>query len=72
MCMKSTMIRQSGSVNSVCIESIICLRIRDVNQELLAFCTRPCMCKKYKIDVKRRQSEALAFYTWLYACKNIR
>jgi hypothetical protein len=55
MRMKSTMIRQSGSVNSACIKHIRCAEIRDVIRELLAFCTQRCTCKKHKIDVKGRQ-----------------
>jgi hypothetical protein len=59
--MKSTMIRQSGYVNSMCQKSIRCMRIRDVNWEPLAFYTWRCACKKYKIDVKERQSGAPYF-----------
>jgi hypothetical protein len=38
--------------------------LRDVNQEHLTFCMLRYTCKKYKIDVKGRQSGAPCF---LYA-----
>jgi hypothetical protein len=56
--MKSMMICQSRSADSTGTKGIM---LRDVNQEPLAFCTQRCVCKKHKIDVKRRQSGAPCF-----------
>jgi hypothetical protein len=35
--------------------------LRDINQKPLSFCMRRCVCKKYKIDVKGRQSGSPTF-----------